>query len=220
MPKELHHKLQSKPNTGISVSFDFASLVSLRIFYIWGISRQNQYLTEPIPSSHTSCQHTQQWTVLHTNVYPWIWDKPFCQVQPLLVARRTQFVVISVSFEVFSLKWTTSSRSHLKFSTQNTKQTSQFCQSSEQMKVLLIRQCCLQTMLSSESHWWRSMRLATPSMTWKVEKGNSQHPILYQSVSSNKEAEGPNNSNSQEETKHSADLNFRLIILWYGLLCE
>lgn len=38
----------------------------------------------------------------------------------------------------------------------------------------------------------RSVRLAIPTVTWKVEKGNSQHPVLYQSASSNKEAEGPN----------------------------
>lgn len=60
-------------------------------------------------------------------------------------------------------------------------------------------------------------------MTRKVEKGNSQHPVLYQSVSSNKEAEGPNctpSRNSEEEIKHTADLNFCLITLWYGLLWE
>lgn len=137
--------------------------------------------------------------------------------------RIALFVIISVSFEVCSLKWTTPSRSHLNSNMQNPKQTSQFCQSSEQMKVLLIRQCCLQAMLSSESHWWRSMRLTMPTMTWKVEKGNSQHPALYQSVFSSKDAEGPNwtpTNNSQEQIKHSADLNFCLITFWDGLLCE
>lgn len=59
MPKKLHHKLQSRSNSGIPVSFDFASLVSLRIFIPEEFqSKTNALLNQYLHHTHPANTHS------------------------------------------------------------------------------------------------------------------------------------------------------------------
>lgn len=110
MPKKLHHKLQSRHNTGISArgSFDFASPVHLSIFISEEfLSKTNALLNQYL--LHTaSCQHTHQCgqsSTSTTDICPWSRDRHVCQVQPLLAGARAQFLNKSLSSKLCSLKW-------------------------------------------------------------------------------------------------------------------
>lgn len=63
LPKELHHKLQSRPNTGISVSSDSTSLLILKIFIPeeFQMSLLNQCLHHTHPANtHSSVDSPSQ----------------------------------------------------------------------------------------------------------------------------------------------------------------
>lgn len=59
MLKELYYKLQSRPNTGISVSLDFTGLVSLRIFISEEFqSKTNALLNQFLHHTHPANTHS------------------------------------------------------------------------------------------------------------------------------------------------------------------